>query len=78
MQKKQLKELFNDYGYDRVFNNIEECLIQFGMIEKIDQESMEAFFYFFEMDEVMSGEQFVTLYCMFKTFYEKEKFPIIF
>ncbi|MBM7606141.1 hypothetical protein JOC75_004171 [Metabacillus crassostreae] len=78
MNKNQIKDIFQEYGNERVFEKVEYMKINLEKIEGFNQDSLEAFFNLFEVDENMTGEHFVFLFCMFATFYEKEKFPIIF
>lgn len=78
MHRNQIKDIFQEHGCERMCEKLEYMKIDLEGIKGFKRDSLEAFLYLFEIDEDMTGEDFVILFCMFATFYEEGKFPIIF
>jgi len=77
MKIEQIKEVFEGYGYNELFENIGYPLIMSRELDNIQPDVLEQFFHFFDMEEVSSFEEFIYYFLVFKKIYKNNRLPFI-
>jgi len=77
VKMEQIKEIFADYGCDELFENICYPLMLSGELDNLESDVLENLFYFFNINEIGSFEEFIYCLLTFKKIYKNNRLPLI-
>jgi hypothetical protein len=79
MTIEQVEEIFDDFGYTLLFQNIRYPLMLSGEVDDLDPDVLANFFemYLFDTEDVFTFEEFMYHFLIFKKIYINNNLPFV-
>jgi hypothetical protein len=79
MTIEQVEEIFDDFGYTLLFQNIRYPLVLSGEVDHLDPDVLTHFFemYSFDTKVVLTFEEFIYHFLIFKKIYTNNNLPFV-
>jgi hypothetical protein len=76
---QQIEEIFDDFGYVLLFQNIRYPLVLSGEVAHLDLDVLTRFFemYSFDTEAVLTFEEFMYHFLIFKKIYKNNNLPFV-
>jgi hypothetical protein len=80
MTIEQVEEIFDDFGYTLLFQNIRYPLMLSGEVDHLDPDVLANFFemYSFDTEDVFTFEEFMYHFLIFKKIYTSNNLPFVY